>query len=91
MHMASIILNLYIQGPQKPLLQLSNHRDYNQCRRLYHCIQGAVASVAGDDAKKEWAESRIMILMDLIPLHPVFPLGTYIVIKSIYTCKNKSM
>ena len=61
------------------MLQLSEYRDYNQCRRLYHCIQGAVASVAGDDSNynKEWAAKRIKILMELIPLSPIFPLSMY--------------
>ena len=65
-------IHLYVQTP---LLQPSEHRDYNQCHRLYHCIQGAVASVAGDDTKKEWAAKRIRILMDLIPSNPIFPLS----------------
>ena len=63
-------MSMEVEPQHKPVKQ------HNQCYRLYHCIQAAVAKIAEkDDTKKEWAAHRIRVLLDLIPQIPQFPLG----------------
>ena len=70
----------FIQGYEgSPMDVEPQHRpmkQHNQCYRLYHCIQAAVAKIAEKDVtKKEWTAHHIRILLDLIPQNPQFPLG----------------
>ena len=54
-------------------------KPYNQCSRLYSCIQAAVAQMVNTEKGKEWATRRVKLLMALIPQNPQFPLGEHTV------------